>query len=44
MHQTGLLQQFRHIETEDDDESTGLTAMDLGVEDNGYYPMTKTKL
>ncbi|EKV16427.1 hypothetical protein PDIG_20820 [Penicillium digitatum PHI26] len=36
MHQTGLLQQFRHARIEDDDEPVGLTAMDLGVEDDGY--------
>jgi hypothetical protein len=38
MHRTGLLQQFQHvgIEEEDDDEPTGLAAMDLGVEDDGY--------
>jgi ribonuclease HI len=38
MHRTGLLQQFQHVGTEedDDDEPTGLAAMDLGVEDDGY--------
>ncbi|KAK4867173.1 hypothetical protein LT330_000683 [Penicillium expansum] len=38
MHQTGLLRQFQHvgIEDDDDDEPVGLTAMDLGVEDDGY--------
>jgi hypothetical protein len=38
IHRTGLLQQFQHvgIEEEDDDEPTGLAAMDLGVEDDGY--------
>ncbi|CAI7664971.1 unnamed protein product, partial [Penicillium palitans] len=32
MHRTGLLQQFQHvgIEEDDDDEPTGLAAMDLG--------------
>jgi hypothetical protein len=39
MHRTGLLQQFQYVTAEednDDDERTGLTAMDLGVEDDGY--------
>jgi len=39
MHRTGLLQQFQHVgieEENDDDEPTGLAAMDLGVEDDGY--------
>ncbi|OQD62535.1 hypothetical protein PENPOL_c012G01426 [Penicillium polonicum] len=37
MHQTGLLQQFQYVTPEDDDdEPTGLAAMDLGVEDDGY--------
>ncbi|KAJ5159350.1 uncharacterized protein N7500_009001 [Penicillium coprophilum] len=38
MHQTGLLQQFQHvrIEEDDDDEPTGLAAMGLGMEDDGY--------
>ncbi|KAJ5199244.1 hypothetical protein N7491_000200 [Penicillium cf. griseofulvum] len=38
MHRTGLLQQFQHvgIEEDDDDEPTGLAAMELGVEDDGY--------
>ncbi|KAJ9481262.1 hypothetical protein VN97_g12230 [Penicillium thymicola] len=38
MHRTGLLQQFQYVGLEegDDDEPTGLTAMDLGVEDDGY--------
>ncbi|KAI1828819.1 hypothetical protein DTO027I6_10245 [Penicillium roqueforti] len=38
MHRTGLLQQFQHIgiEEDDDDETIGLAAMDLGVEDDGY--------
>ena len=37
MHRTGLLQQFQHVEIEDDDdEPKGLAAMDLGVEDDGY--------
>ena len=44
MHQTGLLQQFQHVGIEDDDEPAGLAAMDLGVEENRYQPMTKTKL
>lgn len=38
MHQTGL-QQFQHVrikEENDDDESTGLAAMVLGEEDDGY--------
>ncbi|KUM57174.1 hypothetical protein ACN42_g10015 [Penicillium freii] len=37
MHRTGLLQQFQHVtpEEDDDDEPTGLAAMDLGVEDDG---------
>jgi hypothetical protein len=39
MHRTGLLQQFQYVtpeEEDDDDEPTGLAAMDLGVEDDGY--------
>ena len=37
MHRTGLLQQFQHVGIEDDDkEPTGLAAMDLDVEDDGY--------
>ncbi|KAJ5033199.1 hypothetical protein NUH16_003115 [Penicillium rubens] len=37
MHRTGLLQQFQYVAPEDDnDEPTGLAAMDLGVEDDGY--------
>ena len=36
MQQTGLLQQFRCVELEDDDESIGLAAMDAGVEDDRY--------
>ncbi|KAJ5442840.1 hypothetical protein N7445_004591 [Penicillium cf. griseofulvum] len=37
MHRTGLLQQFQYVTPEDDDdEPTGLAAMDLGVEDDGY--------
>lgn len=37
MHRTGLLQQFKHVGMEeDDDEPIGLTAMELGVEDDGY--------
>ncbi|OQD98504.1 hypothetical protein PENSOL_c009G09922 [Penicillium solitum] len=38
MQQTGLLQQFQHVgvEEDDDDELTGLAAMDLGVKDDGY--------
>jgi ribonuclease HI len=36
MQQTGLLQQFRCVELEEDDELQGLAAMDLGVEDDGY--------
>jgi ribonuclease HI len=39
MHRTGLLQQFQHVgieQDDDDDEPTGLAAMDLGVEDDGY--------
>jgi hypothetical protein len=36
MQQTGLLQQFRRVEHEEDDELQGLAAMDLGVEDDGY--------
>ena len=39
MHRTGLLQQFQYVtleEEKDDDEPTGLAAMDLGVEDDGY--------
>ncbi|OQE01571.1 hypothetical protein PENSOL_c004G00364 [Penicillium solitum] len=39
MHRTGLLQQFQYVgieEENDDDEPTGLAAMDLGVEDDGY--------
>ncbi|OQD85542.1 hypothetical protein PENSOL_c101G11239 [Penicillium solitum] len=40
MHRTGLLQQFQHVgieeDNDDDDEPTGLAAMDLGVEDDGY--------
>ncbi|KAJ5186134.1 hypothetical protein N7491_005997 [Penicillium cf. griseofulvum] len=39
MHRTGLLQQFQHVGTEeenDNDEPTGLAAMELGVEDDGY--------
>lgn len=37
MHHTGLLQQFRHVglEDDDDDERTGQRAMDAGVEDDG---------
>ncbi|CAG8391503.1 unnamed protein product, partial [Penicillium salamii] len=37
MHHTGLLQQFRHVglEEDDDDERTGQRAMDAGVEDDG---------
>ncbi|KAJ5211063.1 hypothetical protein N7491_010879 [Penicillium cf. griseofulvum] len=34
---------FQHVgieEENDDDEPTGLAAMDLGVEDDGYQPMT----
>ncbi|KAJ5963980.1 uncharacterized protein N7479_003856 [Penicillium vulpinum] len=45
IHQTSLLRQFQHIGIEDDDdEPVGLAAIDLGVEDDGYQPMTKTKL
>jgi hypothetical protein len=40
MLQTGLLQQFRYVELEEDDEPTGLAAMELGVEDDGYQPLT----
>jgi hypothetical protein len=36
MHQTGLLQRLRCVELDEDDEPTGLAAMDLVVEDNGY--------
>jgi len=36
MQQTGLLQQFRCVELEDDDEPIGLAAMEPGVEDDGY--------
>ncbi|OQE11192.1 hypothetical protein PENFLA_c078G09742 [Penicillium flavigenum] len=37
MHRTGLLQQFQYMTPEDDnDEPTGLAAIDLGVEDDGY--------
>jgi ribonuclease HI len=37
MHRTGLLQQFQYVTPEDDDdEPTGLAAMDLGVEDDRY--------
>ncbi|KAJ5146197.1 uncharacterized protein N7515_000761 [Penicillium bovifimosum] len=36
VQQTGLLQQFRCIELEEDDEPQGLAAMELGVEDDGY--------
>ncbi|OQD60420.1 hypothetical protein PENPOL_c023G01811 [Penicillium polonicum] len=32
----GLLQQFQYVTPEDDDGPTGLAAMDLGVEDDGY--------
>ncbi|KAJ5458796.1 hypothetical protein N7530_010740 [Penicillium desertorum] len=37
MNRTGLLQQFQYValEDDDDDEPTGLAAMDLGVEDDG---------
>ncbi|OQD64331.1 hypothetical protein PENPOL_c008G08853 [Penicillium polonicum] len=37
MHRTGLLQQFQYVtpEEDDDNEPTGLAAMDLGVEDDG---------
>ena len=38
---SGLLQQFQYVTPEDDDdEPTGLTAMDLGVEGDGYYYVT----
>ncbi|OQE34237.1 hypothetical protein PENCOP_c025G01097 [Penicillium coprophilum] len=41
MHRTGLLQQFQHVGIEEkDDEPTGLAAMGLGVEDDGYQPST----
>ena len=36
MQQTGLLQQFRCVELEEDNELQGLAAMDVGVEDVGY--------
>ncbi|KAJ5545188.1 hypothetical protein N7461_007492 [Penicillium sp. DV-2018c] len=36
VQQTGLLQQFRCVELEEDDEPQGLAAMELGVEDDGY--------
>jgi predicted methyltransferase len=36
MQQTGLLQHFRCVELVEDDELQSLTAMDLGVEDDGY--------
>ena len=39
MHRTGLLQLFQHIgieEENDDNEPTGLAALDLGVEDDRY--------
>ena len=37
MYRIGLLQQFQYVIPEDDDdEPTGLAAMDLGVEDDGY--------
>ncbi|KAJ5562064.1 hypothetical protein N7461_000825 [Penicillium sp. DV-2018c] len=36
MQQTCLLQQFRCVELEEDDEPLGLAAMELGVEDDGY--------
>ncbi|KUM55547.1 hypothetical protein ACN42_g11710 [Penicillium freii] len=39
MHRTGLLQQFQYVgieEDNDDDEPTGLAAIELGVEDDGY--------
>ncbi|OQD94809.1 hypothetical protein PENVUL_c129G09201, partial [Penicillium vulpinum] len=37
MHRTGLFQQFHHVglEEDDDEEPTGLAAMELGVEDDG---------
>ncbi|KAJ5961848.1 hypothetical protein N7501_006789 [Penicillium viridicatum] len=37
------IDQFQHVgieEDDDDDEPTGLAAMELGVEDDGYLPMT----
>jgi hypothetical protein len=41
VHQTGLLAQFQHAETEDDTdiEPEGLTAMEQSPEDAGYSPM-----
>jgi hypothetical protein len=36
MQQTGLLQQFRCLELEEDDEPVGLAAMEQGVKDDGY--------
>lgn len=38
MYRTGLLQQFQEVGIEEDnnDEPTGLAAMNLGVEDDRY--------
>lgn len=45
MRQTGLLQQFQQvdIEEDDDEEPIGLAAIELGLEHDGYQPVTIDK-